>query len=65
MMGNYLWTGLPMMIAGYVFSAPFFTDGAPPRKHGQKASLTRYVGLALIDNIEMLCTAHVQTGRGR
>ena len=49
MMGNYNGLYLPMMIAGYVFSAPFFVlTVRTSQKHGQKASLTRYVGLALV-----------------
>ena len=49
MMGNYNGLYLPMMIAGYVFSAPFFVlTVRTSQKYGQKASLTRYVGLALV-----------------
>lgn len=49
MMGNYNGLYLPLMIAGYVFSAPFFAlTVRTSQKHGQKASLTRYVGLALL-----------------
>ena len=49
MMGNYNGLYLPMMIAGYVFSAPFFAlTVRTSQKHGQKASLMRYVGLALV-----------------
>lgn len=49
MMGNYNGLYLPMMIAGYIFSAPFFAlTVRTSQKHGQKASLVRYVGLALI-----------------
>lgn len=49
MMGNYNGLYLPMMIAGYIFSAPFFAlTVRTSQKHGQKASLMRYVGLALV-----------------
>lgn len=49
MMGDYNGLYLPMMIAGYVFSAPFFLlTVRTSQKHGQKASLTRYVALALV-----------------
>ena len=49
MMGNYNGLYLPMMIAGYVFSAPFFAlTVRTSQKHGQKASLMRYVALALV-----------------
>lgn len=49
MMGNYNGLYLPMMIAGYIFSAPFFVlTVRTSQKHGQKASLMRYVGLALV-----------------
>ena len=49
MMGNYNGLYLPMMIAGYVFSAPFFVLSVrTSQKKGQKASLMRYVSLALV-----------------
>ncbi len=49
MMGNYGGLYLPMMILGYVFSAPFFLlTVRTSQKHGQKASLVRYTWLALI-----------------
>ena len=49
MMGNYNGLYLPMMIAGYVFSAPFFVlTVRTSQKQGQKASLMRYVALALV-----------------
>ncbi len=49
MMGNYDGLYLPMMIAGYVFSAPFFLlTVRTSQKQGQKASLVRYVRLALM-----------------
>lgn len=48
MMGNYDGLYLPLMVAGFVFSAPFFllTVRTAQRK-GQKASLMRYVTVAL------------------
>ena len=49
MMGNYNGLYLPMMIAGYVFSAPFFLLSVrTSQKKGQKASLMRYVSIALV-----------------
>jgi hypothetical protein len=49
MMGNYNGLYLPMIIAGYVFSAPFFVlTVRTSQKQGQKASLMRYVALALV-----------------
>lgn len=49
MMGDYGGLYLPMMIAGYIFSVPFFLlTVRTSQKHGQKASLVRYTGLALI-----------------
>jgi len=48
MMGNYDGLYLPMMVLGYVFSAPFFALTVnTSQKLGQKASLQRYVGVAL------------------
>ena len=48
MMGNYDGLYLPMMVLGYVFSAPFFVLSVnTSQKLGQKASLQRYVGVAL------------------
>ena len=47
-MGNYDGLYLPMMVLGYVFSAPFFVLTVnTSQKLGQKASLQRYVGVAL------------------
>jgi Na+/melibiose symporter-like transporter len=48
MMGNYDGLYLPLMVAGFGFSAPFFllTVKTAQRK-GQKASLMRYVAVAL------------------
>ena len=48
MMGHYDGLYLPMMVLGYVFSAPFFIlTIRTSQKHGQKVSLQRYVALAL------------------
>ena len=48
MMGNYDGLYLPMMVLGYVFSAPFFAlTVSTSQKKGQKASLQKYVGVAL------------------
>ena len=48
MMGNYDGLYLPMMVLGYVFSVPFFILSVnTSQKLGQKASLQRYVGVAL------------------
>ncbi len=48
MMGNYDGLYLPMMVLGYVFSAPFFLlTVRTSQKHGQKKSLVTYVALAL------------------
>lgn len=49
MMGNYDTLYLPMMVMGYVFSAPFFLlTVRTSQKKGQKASLMKYVKLALL-----------------
>ena len=48
MMNNYDGLYLPMMVLGYVFSAPFFLlTVRTSQKHGQKRSLMTYVGVAL------------------
>ena len=48
MMGNYDGLYLPMMVLGYVFSVPFFLlTVRTSQKHGQKASLMKYVTVAL------------------
>lgn len=48
MMNNYDGLYLPMMILGYVFSVPFFLlTVRMSQKKGQKASLVRFVSLAL------------------
>lgn len=55
MMGNYNGLYLPMMIFGYVCSVPFFLlTIRTSQKHGQKASLQKYVGLALIMYVGVL-----------
>lgn len=55
MMGNYNGLYLPMMVLGYVFSAPFFLlTVRTSQKHGQKASLLRYVTVALVCYIGVL-----------
>ena len=49
MMGNYDGLYLPMMVLGYVFSAPFFAlTVRTSQKHGQKRSLMTYVAVALV-----------------
>lgn len=49
MMGNYDSLYLPMMVLGYVFSVPFFLMTIrTSQKKGQKASLVKYVSVALI-----------------
>ena len=55
MMGNYDGLYLPMMVLGYVFSAPFFAlTVRTSQKHGQKKSLMTYVTVALICYIGVL-----------
>ncbi len=55
MMGNYDGLYLPMMVLGYVFSAPFFAlTVRTSQKHGQKRSLMTYVGVALVCYIGVL-----------
>ena len=55
MMGNYDGLYLPMMVLGYVFSVPFFVLSVnTSQKMGQKASLQRYVGVALACYIVVL-----------
>ena len=55
MMGNYDGLYLPMMVVGYVFSVPFFLlTVRTSQKKGQKASLMRYVAIALICYIGVL-----------
>lgn len=49
MMGNYDGLYLPLMVAGFAFSAPFFLlTVKTAQKKGQKASLMRYVTVALV-----------------
>ena len=55
MMGNYDGLYLPMMVLGYVFSAPFFLlTVRTSQKHGQKKSLMRYVAIALLCYVGVL-----------
>ena len=55
MMGNYDGLYLPMMVLGYVFSVPFFLMTVrTSQKKGQKASLMRYVSVALICYVGVL-----------
>lgn len=55
MMGNYDGLYLPMMIVGYVCSVPFFLlTVRTSQKKGQKASLVRFVSVALICYIGVL-----------
>ena len=55
MMGNYDNLYLPMMVLGYVFSAPFFAlTVRTSQKHGQKRSLMTYVAVALICYVGVL-----------
>ncbi len=55
LMGNYNSLYLPMMILGYVFAVPFFLLSVrTSQKHGQKASLVRYVSIALLCYVGVL-----------
>ena len=55
MMGNYDGLYLPMMIVGYAFSVPFFLlTVRTAQKKGQKASLMRYVSVALLCYVGVL-----------
>ncbi len=55
MMGNYDSLYLPMMVLGYVCSVPFFLlTVRTSQKYGQKASLLRYVSVALICYVGVL-----------
>ena len=55
MMGNYDTLYLPMMVLGYVFSVPFFLlTVRTSQKKGQKASLVRYVTIALVMYVGVL-----------
>ena len=55
MMGNYDGLYLPMMVVGYVFSVPFFVlTVRTSQKKGQRASLLKYVSIALICYVGVL-----------
>ena len=55
MMGNYDGLYLPMMVLGYVCSAPFFLlTVRTSQKHGQKKSLMTYVTVALLSYVGVL-----------
>lgn len=55
MMGNYDVLYLPMMVLGYVCAVPFFAlTVRTSQKHGQKASLMRYVAVAFVCYIGVL-----------
>ena len=55
MMGAYDGLYLPMMVLGYVFSVPFFLLSVrTSQKKGQKASLTKYVSVALVCYVGVL-----------
>uniref|UniRef100_UPI003FF091F8 MFS transporter n=1 Tax=Roseburia sp. TaxID=2049040 RepID=UPI003FF091F8 len=55
MMGDYDGLYLPMMVLGYVFSVPFFLlTVRTSQKKGQKASLMKYVSVALVCYIGVL-----------
>ena len=55
MMGNYDGLYLPMMVLGYACSVPFFLlTVRTSQKQGQKASLVKYVALALICYVGVL-----------
>ena len=55
MMGNYDGLYLPMMVLGYVFSVPFFLlTVRTSQKKGQKASLMKYVSVALVCYVGVL-----------
>lgn len=54
-MGDYSGLYLPFMILGYVFAVPFFVLSVrTSQKLGQKASLERYVRVALISYVGVL-----------
>lgn len=55
MMGDYDRLYLPMMVLGYVFSVPFFLlTVRTSQKKGQKASLVKFVSVALICYVGVL-----------
>ena len=65
MMGNYDGLYLPMMVLGYVFSVPFFLlTVRTSQKKGQKASLMRYVSVALVCYVGVLVLLMLW-GKGR
>ena len=54
-MGNYNALYLPMMVMGYVFAVPFFLLSVrTSQKQGQRASLIRYVTVALVCYVGVL-----------
>ena len=54
-MGNYNSLYLPMMVLGYVCAVPFFfMSMRTSQRKGQKASLTRYVSVALVCYVGVL-----------
>ncbi|MEQ2443103.1 MFS transporter [Pseudoflavonifractor sp. CLA-AP-H29] len=54
-MGNYNSLYLPMMVLGYVYAVPFFLlSMRTSQKKGQRASLIRYVSVALICYVGVL-----------
>ena len=55
MMGNYDGLYLPMMVLGYACSVPYFLMTVrTSQKKGQKASLVKYVGVALVCYVGVL-----------
>lgn len=55
MMGDYSGLYLPFMVLGYVFAVPFFVLSVrTSQKLGQKASLERYVRVALLSYVGVL-----------
>lgn len=55
MMGNYDALYLPMMVLGYAFSVPFFLlTVRTSQKQGQKASLVKFVTVALVCYVGVL-----------
>ena len=62
-MGNYDSLYLPMMILGYVFAVPFFLLSVrTSQKLGQKASLQRYVTVALCCYVGVLALLILNNG---
>lgn len=63
MMGDYDSLYLPMMILGYVFAVPFFLLSVrTSQKLGQKASLVRYVSVALVCYVGVLALLLLSDG---